>query len=327
MNVLVTGGAGYIGCHTVRALQENGDTPVVLDNLETGHRRLAKDAELIEGDVRDTELVKETIAKHRIEAVIHFAAHSLVGESMVKPEMYLRDNVDMAVAVCHAMAQTGCRTIVLSSSAAVYGTPARVPITEDDPLVPTNPYGQSKVFMEQAVNWYERIYGIRAACLRYFNAAGAHPKGDLKELHDPETHLVPLALQAVSDPDFTLSLYGTDYPTPDGTCIRDYIHVCDLATAHLLALKALERDNKGFVCNLGIGQGFSVRQVIRAVEKVTGRPVKYRECDRRPGDPPVLVAKAVRAGLLLGWEPKYRDLEGIVGSAWRAEMNKADASG
>lgn len=317
MNVMVTGGAGYIGSHTVRALHESGDIPVVFDNLSTGHRELVKDAELVLGDVRDTELLKNTIEHHQIEAVIHFAAHSLVGESMTKPAKYLRDNLDMTVSVLEAMVQTDCRTIVVSSSAAVYGTPARVPITEDDLLMPTNPYGQSKVFMEQAVEWYEKLHGFRAARLRYFNAAGAHPDGDLREMHNPETHLIPLALRAAVDPGFTLSLYGTDYPTPDGTCIRDYIHVCDLASAHLMALKTLERDGKGFVCNLGIGQGYSVRQVIRAVEKATGRAVKHRECERRAGDPPVLVARAIRAGQLMGWEARYKQLDEIVSSVPR----------
>ena len=312
MKILITGGAGYIGSHTVRVLNENGETPVVLDNLSTGHRELVKDSELVIGDVRDTELVKNTIKKRQIEAVIHFAANSLVGESMSKPAKYLRDNLDMTISVLEAMAGTNCQIIVVSSSAAVYGTPERIPITEDDILSPTNPYGQSKLFMEQAIEWYERLYGFRAARLRYFNAAGAHPDGDLKEMHNPETHLIPLVIRAAINPEFTLSVFGTDYLTPDGTCIRDYIHVCDLASAHLMAIRALERDKKGFVCNLGIGQGYSVRQVINAIEMTIGRKVKYRECDRRIGDPPVLVACATRAKQLMGWEANYKYLRQIV---------------
>lgn len=312
MKILITGGAGYIGSHTVRVLNENGETPVVLDNLSTGHRELVKDSELVIGDVRDTELVKNTIKKRQIEAVIHFAANSLVGESMSKPAKYLRDNLDMTISVLEAMAGTNCQIIVVSSSAAVYGTPERIPITEDDILSPTNPYGQSKLFMEQAIEWYEKLYGFRAARLRYFNAAGAHPDGDLKEMHDPETHLIPLVIRAAINPEFTLSVFGTDYLTPDGTCIRDYIHVCDLASAHLMAIRALERDKKGFVCNLGIGQGYSVRQVINAIEMTIGRKVKYRECDRRIGDPPVLVACVTRAKQLMGWEANYKYLRQIV---------------
>ncbi len=312
MKILITGGAGYIGSHTVRVLNENGETPVVLDNLSTGHRELVKDSELVIGDVRDTELVKNTIKKRQIEAVIHFAANSLVGESMSKPAKYLRDNLDMTISVLEAMAGTNCQIIVVSSSAAVYGTPERIPITEDDILSPTNPYGQSKLFMEQAIEWYEKLYGFRAARLRYFNAAGAHPDGDLKEMHNPETHLIPLVIRAAINPEFTLSVFGTDYLTPDGTCIRDYIHVCDLASAHLMAIRALERDKKGFVCNLGIGQGYSVRQVINAIEMTIGRKVKYRECDRRIGDPPVLVACATRAKQLMGWEANYKYLRQIV---------------
>jgi UDP-glucose 4-epimerase len=312
LKILITGGAGYIGSHTVRVLNENGETPVVLDNLSTGHRELVKDSELVIGDVRDTELVKNTIKKRQIEAVIHFAANSLVGESMSKPAKYLRDNLDMTISVLEAMAGTNCQIIVVSSSAAVYGTPERIPITEDDILSPTNPYGQSKLFMEQAIEWYERLYGFRAARLRYFNAAGAHPDGDLKEMHNPETHLIPLVIRAAINPEFTLSVFGTDYLTPDGTCIRDYIHVCDLASAHLMAIRALERDKKGFVCNLGIGQGYSVRQVINAIEMTIGRKVKYRECDRRIGDPPVLVACATRAKQLMGWEANYKYLRQIV---------------
>lgn len=312
LKILITGGAGYIGSHTVRVLNENGETPVVLDNLSTGHRELVKDSELVIGDVRDTELVKNTIKKRQIEAVIHFAANSLVGESMSKPAKYLRDNLDMTISVLEAMAGTNCQIIVVSSSAAVYGTPERIPITEDDILSPTNPYGQSKLFMEQAIEWYEKLYGFRAARLRYFNAAGAHPDGDLKEMHNPETHLIPLVIRAAINPEFTLSVFGTDYLTPDGTCIRDYIHVCDLASAHLMAIRALERDKKGFVCNLGIGQGYSVRQVINAIEMTIGRKVKYRECDRRIGDPPVLVACATRAKQLMGWEANYKYLRQIV---------------
>lgn len=315
MRILVTGGAGYIGSHTVKALYENGDTPIVLDNFSTGYRELARNAELVIGDVRDTEQVKNTIQKYQIEAVIHFAANSLVGESMSKPAKYLRDNLDMTISVLEAMSQTYCRNIVVSSSAAVYGTPANVPITEEDSLAPTNPYGQSKLFMEQAVEWYEKLHDIRAARLRYFNAAGAHPDGSLREMHNPETHLIPLAIRAAYDPDFTLSLYGIDYPTSDGTCIRDYVHVCDLASAHVLALDILERNNKGFVCNLGIGQGYSVLQAITAVESVSGRKVKYQVCPRRAGDPPVLVAKVTKAKVLMGWEAQYRDLNQIVATA------------
>jgi UDP-glucose 4-epimerase len=312
MKVLVTGGAGYIGSHTVRALKLNGDIPIVIDNLSSGHSELVKGTELIMGDIRDSELLEETIRNHKIDSIIHFAANSLVGESMTKPAKYLRDNLDMTISVLEAMVSTDCRNIVVSSSAAVYGIPAHIPITEDDSLIPVNPYGQSKLFMEQVVEWYVKLFGLRAARLRYFNAAGAHPDGDLKELHNPETHLIPLTIRAAFDPSFTLNLFGTDYPTPDGTCIRDYVHVCDLASAHVLALQTLERDKTSFICNLGIGHGYSVREVINAVEIVTGRKVKYLECKRRVGDPPMLVAQAIAARQLIGWQPKYNKIEQMV---------------
>ena len=315
-SILVTGGAGYIGSHTCKALALAGHTPVVLDNFSTGHRWAVRWGPLVEGDVADRALVRETLAAFAIDSVIHFAANASVGESIAHPFRYLHDNVAGSLAILEAMREAGARRIVFSSTCATYGIPARVPISEAEPQHPINPYGESKLFVERALRWYETCHGISWAALRYFNAAGADRAGDTGECHDPESHLVPLVIQAALGAAPPLQILGTDYPTPDGTCVRDYIHVEDLADAHLRALDYLGRGGASAALNLGSAQGYSVRDVVRAVERAGGRPVPVREAERRPGDPPTLVADNRLALETLSWRPRFSDLETIVGTAW-----------
>jgi UDP-glucose-4-epimerase GalE len=320
--ILVVGGAGYIGSHTARALRRAGYEVILYDNLATGHRRLAQGFELIEGDIADEATLRPALA--RVHAVMHFAAHAYVGESVENPRKYFRNNVEAALALLNATLDAGIRRFVFSSTCAVYGVPAKVPITEDTARDPVNPYGTSKLFCEYALQAYDRAYTLRSARLRYFNAAGADESGEIGELHDPETHLIPLALAATQDgPD--LSIFGSDYPTPDGTCIRDYIHVNDLADAHLRALQHLEKGGDSIALNLGTGSGNSILEVIHAAETVTGRPVRRKITPRRAGDPPVLVADASRAQQVLGWKAT-RGLPEIVSSAWKW-MQKAKRDG
>lgn len=314
MKVLVTGGAGYIGSHAARALVRKGHQVVLYDNLSTGHRFLASGMELEVADTGDARALASRLPG--IDAIMHFAAHSQVGESVSNPRKYFENNVRSGLTLLNAAMDAGVRAFVFSSSAAVYGDPEKVPIPETAPLRPNNPYGMTKVAFENALASYERAYGLRFAALRYFNAAGADEAGDLGEFHQPETHLIPSALLAVAGRRQELEVFGTDYPTPDGTCIRDYIHVTDLADAHVLALEHIASKRESLTVNLGTGRGHSVQEVIAAVEQVTGRAVPRRNCGRRPGDPAVLVADPTRARQILGWGAK-RTLQDMVSSAWR----------
>jgi UDP-glucose 4-epimerase len=314
--VLVTGGAGYIGSHVVKELGRKGYQPLVYDNLSTGHRWAIKGDELIEGDLGDKRHVEEILRKEKPLAVMHFAASSLVRESVERPELYFRNNVINSFNLLEAMLAAGVKCFIFSSSAAVYGNPHQVPIVEDHPLAPVNPYGEGKVFVEKALRWYEEAHGLRYISLRYFNAAGADPEGELGEDHDPETHLIPRILAVALGRRPAIEIYGTDYETPDGTCIRDYIHVSDLAQAHILALEALLDGATSRVYNLGNQRGFSVREVVDVARMVTNHPIPVRESSRRQGDPPVLVASSERIKKELGWKPHYDDLKTILETAW-----------
>ena len=315
MRVLVTGGAGYIGSVVVEELVRDGHAVIVFDNLSKGHAEaVAPDVELVRADLRDRDAITSTLQRGRIEAVVHMAADSLVGESVTRPDKYYDNNVGAGLSLLDAMVRSDVKRLVFSSTAAVYGEPAKQPIEETDPTVPTNPYGETKLAFERALPWYERAYGLRFASLRYFNAAGASDR--CGELHDPETHLIPLVLQAAAGQRPAVTIFGDDYPTPDGTCVRDYIHVIDLARAHVLALGALDRGSRIF--NLGCGgDGYSVRQVIEAAKRVTGRAIPVEMGPRRAGDPAVLVASSDRIQRELGWHPTRGSLDAIVESAWR----------
>ncbi|WP_301097984.1 UDP-glucose 4-epimerase GalE [uncultured Desulfovibrio sp.] len=316
MAVLVCGGAGYIGSHNVRALLDAGRDVVVADNFLTGHRgAVAPGAALHEVDIRDAAALDAVFAAHSIDAVLHFAASSLVGESMERPLAYFNNNVLGMQCLLETMERHGVERIVFSSSAAVYGEPDAVPIPEDAPLRPTNPYGESKRIMERIMHWAALAHGMRFVSLRYFNVGGAWPGGAIGEDHRPESHLIPLILQVPLGLRPEIAIFGSDYPTPDGTCVRDYLDVMDLADAHLRALDHLERGGGSLVCNLGNGRGFSVREMIAAARRVTGHPIPVREAPRRPGDPARLVASAELAGRALGWRPA-RDIEAIIASAW-----------
>lgn len=316
MAVLVTGGAGYIGSHTVLELAERGEEVVVLDNLRTGHREAVRVSAFYRGDVGDEALLDRIFREREIEAVIHFAACSLVGESGRDPLLYYENNVGGTLRLLKKMVEHGVKKLVFSSTAAVYGEPERTPISEEDPTNPTNPYGETKLAIERMLKWCDRAYGVKAVSLRYFNAAGAHPSGELGEDHDPETHLIPIVLQAALGKRECVHVYGDDYPTRDGTCIRDFVHVTDLAHAHWLSLEKLRRDGEGGVYNLGNGAGFSVREVIETARQVTGRPIPEKRAPRRPGDPAILVASAEKARRELGWTPRYSRLEEILETAW-----------
>ena len=315
-NILVTGGAGYIGSHACKALARAGYTPIAYDNLVYGHRDAVRWGPFVEGDLGDAARLADTLARHEVAAVIHFAAFAYVGESMEKPQLYFRNNVVNTLALLDAMLTAGLRHIVFSSSCATYGTPARVPITEDTPQRPVNPYGESKLICERAIHWYGEAYRMSYAALRYFNAAGADPDGEIGEAHEPETHLVPLVLATALGRRAQIDIYGTDYPTPDGSAVRDYIHVQDLAEAHVAALGHLLDGGASLALNLGTGAGHSVREVIAAAERVTGRRIARREMARRTGDPPVLVADVARARAALGWQARMSGLDGILGTAW-----------
>jgi UDP-glucose 4-epimerase len=337
VRVLVTGGAGYVGSVSVEALAAAGHEVLVLDDLSTGHEAAVRDGvRLVRGSYGDAETMTALLRGERVEAILHCAARSLVPESLRDPARYFRDNVAGGIALLEAARATDTRRVVFSSTAAVYGVPSRTPIQEDDPLRPINPYGETKRAFEGALEWYARAYGFRAVSLRYFNVAGA--SGAYGEVHSPETHLVPNVL-AAADGGRPVTLFGTDYPTPDGTPVRDYIHVADLADAHILALEATApgdarteptAERAMLVCNLGNGDGFSVRQVLAAAERVIGRAVPHTIGPRRPGDPPVLVASAVRAAEVLGWRPQRPSLEEMIGSAWawrRAHPNGYEGGG
>lgn len=322
--VLVTGGAGYIGSHACKALAQAGHLPVTLDNLTEGHRRAVKWGPLVEGDLCDLTLVRRTLREYRITAVMHFAAHAYVGESMRAPGKYFHNNTVKSLGLLEAAIECGVELFVFSSTCATYGLPQRLPIDEAHPQHPVNPYGESKLFVEKALRWYERAHGLRFTTLRYFNAAGADREGEIGEAHNHETHLIPLAILTALGQRPHLEVYGTDYPTPDGTAIRDYVHVTDLAAAHVLALNRLLAGDASAALNLGTGQGCSVLQVLDAVTAVAGRKVPVRKSPRRPGDPPVLIADAQRAREALGWAPYLSDLETIIHSAWRWHASAAN---
>jgi UDP-glucose 4-epimerase len=318
--VLVTGGAGYIGSHAVLALQRAGYRVVVLDNLVYGHRDIVDkvlQVELIEGDTNDRALLDRLFAKHPIAAVMHFAAYAYVGESVAVPDKYYRNNFTGTLTLLEAMLAASVKTFVFSSTCATYGVPQVIPIPEDHPQNPINPYGASKLMVERVLGDFDVAYDFKSVAFRYFNAAGADPIGLLGEDHEPETHLIPLLLLAALGKRESISIFGTDYPTTDGTCIRDYIHVNDLASAHVLGLEYLLKGGKSEVFNLGNGSGFSVREVIETARSVTGREIKTVECERRPGDPPALVGSSDKARDILGWRPEYANLSEIVAHAWQ----------
>jgi UDP-arabinose 4-epimerase len=311
--ILVVGGAGYVGSHAARALRRSGYDVILYDNLSTGFRCLAQGFELVEGDIADETKLRPVLA--RVDAVMHFAGNAYVGESVEKPRKYFQNNVVGALSLLNSVLDTRIRRFVFSSTCAVYGVPRQIPITERLPREPINPYGASKLFFENALEAYSQAYGLRSVSLRYFNAAGADEGGEIGELHDPETHLIPLALVATTEKGPGLQIYGSDYPTADGTCLRDYIHVNDLADAHVRALQYLEKGGDSLAINLGTGRGHSVLEVIQAAESTTLRPVRRNLGPRRPGDPPVLVADPAKAQRVLGWTAK-RNLGDIVSSAW-----------
>jgi UDP-arabinose 4-epimerase len=315
--ILVTGGAGYVGSHACKALAAAGHTPVVYDNLSRGHREFARWGPLEVGDLGEAAKLDAVFARHRIDAVMHFAALAYVGESVEQPALYYRNNVGGTLELLEAMRRAGVGLMVFSSTCATYGVPERMPITEDLPQQPINPYGATKLMIERVLRDYEPAYGLRSVALRYFNAAGCDPDGEVGEDHEPETHLIPRVLMAADGMLPRIDVFGTDYPTPDGTCLRDYIHVADLADGHVRALDYLQRGGTSSAINLGTGRAFSVREVIAAAERVTGRRIPVHEGPRRAGDPPVLVADATRARTLLGFAPRYSEIEPIVETAWR----------
>jgi UDP-glucose-4-epimerase GalE len=326
--VLVTGGAGYIGSHTCKALAARGYIPVTLDNLVYGHPWAVQWGPLITGDITDASVLDRVFSEYHPAAVIHFAAFAYVGESVEHPAKYYQNNVAGSISLLNAMRRHGCRRIIFSSTCATYGIPQEVPVAENHPQSPINPYGRSKLMMEQIIQDYGNAYGIQHAILRYFNAAGADPDGQIGEDHNPETHLIPIILQTVLGQRSHTDVYGTDYETPDGTAIRDYIHVSDLAGAHVLALKFLTGSCRNLCVNLGTGHGYSVMEVIQAVQEITGKSVHYRIADRRPGDPPILVAKPDQAYALLGWTPDFTDIRATVSTAWNWHQSRqADISG
>jgi UDP-glucose 4-epimerase len=316
MRILVTGGAGYVGSHCLRRLLAAGHDAVVYDNLWQGHRQAVPKGLLIEGDLNDEAKLTALLRERKIEAVMHFAALALVGQSVQEPALYYKNNVAGSFHLLEAMRQAGVWRIVFSSTTATYGTPEKMPIAETTPQQPINPYGFSKLMVERMLDDYRAAYGFGFAALRYFNAAGAAPDGTIGEDHTPESHLIPIVLQVALGQRESISVFGDDYPTSDGTCIRDYVHVEDLATAHLAALERLQ-PGKSIKVNLGTGRGYSVREVIATCRKITGHPIPTVTAPRRPGDPPELIADARLAALLLDWQPQYATIESIVETAWR----------
>ncbi len=318
MNILVTGAAGYVGSVCASELVKARHTVVALDNFSAGHRTaVVKRVKLFEGDIADAAAIKRVCRKFRIEAVMHFAAKALVDESMRNPGLFYRNNVSGTIALLDVLVECGIQKLVFSSSAAVYGEPKAVPITEEHPLSPINAYGETKLVIERALAWYQHAHGLRWVALRYFNAAGA--VGALGEDHRPETHLIPRLLDVALNSDRTFHIYGDDYPTSDGTCVRDYVHVRDIARAHILALRALPR-LRGAVFNVGHGEGFSVREMVRGVEEVTRRRLRVEVSPRRAGDPAVLVASPKKISRDLGWKPRHSELRGIIRTAWAWKM-------
>ena len=316
-NVLVTGGAGYIGSHTAKALAANRCRPVVIDDLSTGHAHNVKWGPLVRAKLSDTSVVRSVLEDYAIQSVVHFAARALVAESAAQPLAYFQNNLGGTLSLLQAMLDTGVKNIVFSSTCATYGLPSRVPISEDESQKPINPYGESKLAVERLLRWMGNAGQIRWVALRYFNAAGADPEGELGEEHEHETHLIPQAIGAALGKRDRLQIYGSDYPTPDGTAIRDYIHVTDLASAHICALDYLQGGNESMAMNLGTGNGASVREVVAKIQALSGHIVPTMDAPRRAGDPPVLVARAELARKLLKWEPSHSSLETIIRTAWR----------
>ena len=324
MSILVTGGAGYIGSHCVAALIDRGIDVVVVDDLSKGHKAALKGGRFYQGSVADKDFLNDVFSKESIEAVIHFAAYSLVGESMTIPEQYFRNNVTAGLSLIETMLAHKVPYLVFSSTAATFGEPERIPIEEDDRQVPTNPYGESKLIVEHMLKWCDQAHGLKYCALRYFNVAGARADGTIGEDHRPESHLIPIILQVAQGKRDKLSLFGTDYPTRDGTCVRDYIHVDDLIDAHMLALDYLRAGNPSTAFNLGNGQGFSNREIIEAARRVTGHPIPVSEEGRRPGDPATLIASSQKAMDVLGWQPKYTNVEDIIATAWKWHSSHPD---
>ncbi len=322
VKILVCGGAGYIGSHMVKRLVREGYGVLVYDNLSTGFQELVTGGEFIEGDLADAEKLRDVFANYRIDTVMHFSASALVEESVARPRKYFSNNVINTLNLLDAMLDARVPRFIFSSSAAVYGIPEKVPIGEDHPQRPINPYGLTKLMVENVLREYARAYGLRFVSLRYFNAAGADPEGEIGEMHEPETHLIPLAFRAARGRLKALKIYGGDYPTADGTCVRDYIHVSDLAGAHLRAMEYLAAGGAPEIFNLGNGSGFSVRQVTDTVKQVTGIDFPVETAARRPGDPPVLVADSRKAKTVLGWRPEFPDLKTIVATAWKWEKSR-----
>lgn len=317
MSILVCGGAGYIGSHTVYKLIEQGKDVVIIDNLQSGHiGAVHPKAKFYKGDIRDASILDKIFTENKIESIVHFAANSLVGESMEKPLLYFNNNVYGMQILLESMVKHNIKNIVFSSTAAVYGEPKRVPILEDDETNPANTYGETKLTMEKMMKWCNKAYGINYVALRYFNVAGSLGDGSIGEDHNPETHLIPLILQVPLKKREFISVYGTDYPTPDGTCIRDYIHVLDLADAHIKAVEYLEAGNESNIFNLGNGVGFSVKEMIEAAKDATGKEIKVVLGDRRAGDPAQLIASSEKANKILGWTPKFTDVKDIIKDAW-----------
>jgi UDP-glucose 4-epimerase len=327
MTILVTGGAGYIGSHCVAQLLASNEDVVIVDNLQQGHRSAILGGKLYVGDIRDPEIMDQVFTENKIEAVIHFAANSLVGVSMQEPYAYYHNNVFGTLCLLEQMNRYGVNKIIFSSTAATYGEPEQVPIVESDRTVPTNTYGETKLAMERMMHWFDLAHQIKYVSLRYFNAAGAHESGKIGEDHDPETHLVPLILQVPLGSREYISIYGDDYPTKDGTCIRDYLHVTDLADAHLLAMDKLRNGGESDVYNLGSGSGFSVKEMIEVARKVTGHPIPSRVVARRAGDPAVLIASSDKIKKELGWNPRKDNVEAIIQDAWNWHKNHPNGYG
>lgn len=316
MNILVTGGAGYIGSHAVAALKEKGCGVVVVDNLVKGHADAVKGTKLYVGDIGDDEFMDKVFSENKIDGVMHFSAFSLVGESMKMPYEYYNNNVCQSMKLFHSMVEHGVKNIVFSSTAATFGEPDEIPISETTSQNPINTYGETKLAMEKMLKWFGVAYGMNSICLRYFNVAGAHPSGEIGEDHRPETHLIPIVLQVAAGNREKLSVFGGDYPTKDGTCVRDYIHVCDLAEAHILAMEYMIKNNCSDSFNLGSGGGYSNLEILNTAREVTGKPIPASIEERRPGDPPVLIASSEKAERVLGWKRKY-GIKDIISTAWK----------
>jgi UDP-glucose 4-epimerase len=315
--ILITGGAGYIGSHANKILNNKGQETVVYDNLSRGHREFAKWGNFIQGDLADSNRLRFCFKTYPIEAVMHYGAYCNVGESVTHPAEYYRNNVTNLINLLDTMLEYGVKYFIFSSSCAIYGNPLQIPMTEDHSQQPINPYGKSKLMVEQILKDYDEAYGIRHICLRYFNAAGADPDGDIGEWHEPETHLIPLVLDVAAGKREYIQIFGTDYETPDGTCVRDYIHVNDLASAHILALEYIKKKGApSNAFNLSCGKGYSVKEIVAAGERVTGKSIKVMETAKRPGDPPILVGSSDKARQIINWQPEYTDIAEIVKTAW-----------